>query len=151
MTDITTHQNHELQICPQRYEQLLAIRDALGARTLNETVSQLVRHEIDRGTIPDEIPGVLIDRDGSDVYIGFDDDHPVKLKAEHASSLAEAILNMLEGRTTGVELNLKGAFIVSRERAGIRVQFEIAAQEGKVFARDIAFDIAHMIAAAARP
>lgn len=139
-----TRRNHTLQICPERYQQLLALRDALGERTITETVGALIRSEIARGTIPNEIPGVLVDRDRDEVFIAFDNQRPIKFKPKHAMALSDAILNELEGRTA-TEISIGGGFMVARKGAGIAVQLDMTDKHVKNFTRDIAYDLAHLV------
>lgn len=135
-------QNPTIKLPAERVSQLKAIAAALDLASVADAVGYLVRKEIERGTIPDTIPGFVIKSYRNKVSIAVDGDAPVLLSKEATSRLAEVLEEVLEGEP-GIA-NLEHSFVVMRQGIGVRVSFAID-PGGKVLSRDVARDLARIL------
>lgn len=143
-------QNPTIQLPTERLEQLKNIGLALGTKSIGETIGRLVRAEIERGTIPDTLPGVSITRQSKGILLALDDDMPVSLTAAGAKSLADTVRDYADGNeASGKLFNVDFGYIIARQGNGIKLTIPFKDGTTKSFSRDVARDFARLLEAAA--
>lgn len=135
-------QNPTIKLPAERVSQLKAIADALDLASVADAVGYLVRKEIERGTIPDAIPGFVIKNYRNKVSIAVDGDVPVLLSKEAVMRFADAIDGALEGEPGIVSIDYD--FSVIRQGLGVRISVTVK-PGGKVLSRDVARDLARIL------
>lgn len=147
---MTRIQNPTIQIPSERLDQIKAIGAALGGKSIADTIGHLVRAEVERGTIPDFLPGVTITRQADGVQIALEDDLPVRLSGAGAQSLATTIRNYADGHeTTSTLFNVDFGYIIARQGNGIKLTIPFKDGTTKSFSRDVARDFARILDKAA--
>lgn len=135
-----------IMIPTERHHQLKAIGAALDL-SISETIARMVRIEIDKNTIPADLPGVSIDRVAGGVRIVIDDNAPTTLPKAAAADLADTIARAANGEPRHV-MDLDADFAVERRGNGVKVSVPLTG-EARAFSRDVAQDLARLIKTAA--
>lgn len=174
---MTRKQYPTIQLPPERLEQIKAIGVALGGLSTADTIGHLVREEIARGTISEDIPGVEIDRTNEGIVITLGDNPPARLTKGAARNLAESLagnLNMggaMKKNADDIAKSLRDdrtAFIKRQrelmrqqrtdiqqslglivERRGNGLKIKMPSGSEKTFSRDLARDLARLVSKAA--
>lgn len=141
---MTRIQNPTLQIPSERLAQIKNIASVLSL-SLSDTVGHLIRGEIERGTIPDGLPGVCILPRTGGVEIAFDDGEPVPMTAQGATALADAVVNLATEPKRQAVISPDQNFLVARRGNGVVVQVPFSDSTTKVFSVDVARDFARLI------
>lgn len=130
----------------ERIDQLKALGAAWNLPTV-EVITRLIHGEIERGTIKDGIPGVVVKKIGASVRLAVDEGEPINLSKDAARSLADALESAVNGSGT---VSLKHNYSVTRKGGGIRLLVPFPKGEVRMLTRDIARDLARLIAKAAQ-
>ncbi|MDR7125541.1 hypothetical protein [Pseudotabrizicola sp. 4114] len=137
-------QNPTIQVPTERLAQIKGIASALGL-SMSDTVGHLIRGEIERGTIPDHLPGVCILPRASGVEVAFDDADPVMMSAAAATALADAVVSLATKPKKETIVSPDQNFLVARRGNGVVVQVPFSDSTTKVFSVDVAKDFARLI------
>jgi hypothetical protein len=136
-----------VKVAPERLAQLKLLGDKLNL-SMSDVVALLISQEIQRGTIPDTIPGVTITRTKRrEVAFEFDDGAELLMPNALARSFSDTIERAAVGAIGGV-LSIDDDYSV--RRVGNGVQIEAPFGSVRTFTRDVARDIARLIREAAR-
>lgn len=152
---MTRIQNPTIQIPSERLDQIKAIGAALGTQSIADTIGHLVRAEIERGTIPDTLPGISISKAGDTVMLALDDDLPVRMTQDRAKELAQIVLDYADGTERVQKLMnmdsaaLDSTYVIARQGNGIKLTIPLKDGTTKSFSRDVARDFARILDAAA--
>lgn len=134
-----------LRLPPRRLDQLKALSSALNL-SLADTIGYMLRKEIAAGTIPDTIPGVVVQRVGDKVSITVDEHPEAVYSLDNARDLAATIKSVLEG-APGI-MNVLRSFGVYRRGNGIKLFLPLGGKEATL-SPDLARDLADLIEKAA--
>lgn len=147
---MTRTQNPTIQIPSERLDQIKAIGAALGGLSIADTIGHLVRAEIERGTIPDTIPGVEIQRTDNGVTLTLGDNPPAHLAKGSARALVEALYGHIDAKGVArAVLDQQGGYMVERRGNGLKLKVPLECEEAKTFSRDLARDLARLVNQAA--
>jgi hypothetical protein len=139
--EIPLFKSDVVRIPPRRLEQLRIIGEVLGL-SVADTIAHMIRKEVEIGTIPADIPGIMIEAIEGGVSIKIDDGLPVVMTAAGAKSLAASIRSAVAGKA-GVA-NLDHHFMFMRRGAGYKLAAPFPGEEHSV-SGDLALDIARLI------
>ena len=135
-----------IQIPTERHAQLKALASKLGL-TINDTLGHLIRQEIAKGTIPDTIPGFVLEAASGGVQVGFENEPFVSLTRDAALSLADTIETIVRGDLKSI-LNAD-AGLIEVTRVGTGIKIALFHGGSRVVSRDVARDIAGIVRRAA--
>ena len=131
-----------LKLPHRRLEQLKAISAALGVTTV-DVISHMIRKEVAAGTIPANLPGIVVEREIGGVAIQIDEAPRRVMSADVARAFAGVIRGVAD-RTAGGEINMDHNYMVVRRGTGIKIAVPMTAGETS-FTNDMARDLADMI------
>jgi len=142
---------HNIMLPQERFFQLQELADALGGKTMSETLQALFQAARDQGLIKGhDLPGVRLNVVSDGIVIRFDDQEPVGFKFDAALALADAVRQFAAGtNTTSHQIDGDHFFSVRRKGRGVIVELATA-QNGpsKAWNPDIAAEFADLIEAA---
>ncbi|UVC10178.1 hypothetical protein IHQ71_06115 [Rhizobium sp. TH2] len=137
-----------LKLPPRRLDQLKAIGDKLGL-SVADTVAHLIRKEIAAGTIPDTIPGILVEKVKDGVKVAIDNGEARTFPKEAAVSFAQTIRGVVDGnQPTTIGLNKGSDYAVIRRGTGYKIMVPFPGKDNS-FSGDLARDFADLIERAA--
>nr|WP_278526891.1 hypothetical protein [Brucella anthropi] len=132
----------------RRLDQLKAIGAAMSLSNAG-AISAMIREKIAAGVIPDQIPGVVIQKVADGVSVQIDDGQAKTLTKEGALELAAVIRSVVAGDLTHAGISLKHGFAVERRGTGFHITVPCPGMKAS-FPADLALDIAdHLEKAAA--
>lgn len=102
-------QNPKIVLPPERFRQLLDIRDTHGFASMSDALRELIRTFHDQHRIPHSIPGIEIYRASDGITIRFDSQEPFGMTLEAAQALADAI------RAYGAQVGPRKKCVVSAD------------------------------------
>lgn len=133
-------------ISPRRLDQLKAIGAALNL-SLADSIGHMIRREIEAGTIPDTIPGIVIKSVKDGVRITIDDNAVKTFTSVGARSLVATIRDVIDGDGSSI-VNLDYGFSVIRRGNGVKIAVPFPGVENS-FSLDLARDFAQLVEDAA--
>ncbi|MFD1942747.1 hypothetical protein [Paradevosia shaoguanensis] len=141
----------QIMIPDERAAQLRKIADDHGIK-VSDAVGLLISWAIDAGKIEDEIPGIIVMRDGEVINIKLGD-WKKTLSLVDADAFAGELRRSIRAALTPAKDNLFMPVdldaIVSAHGAGVRI-VDRASGEQKTLSKSIAGDVARMIDSAAK-
>ncbi|MDQ0421118.1 hypothetical protein J2045_002145 [Peteryoungia aggregata LMG 23059] len=137
-----------VRIDPRRLEQLKAIGAALNLSNAG-VISELIREKIRLGLIPDDIPGITVQRQRDEVRVSISPGKEVSFSLVGARVLARTIRGVVDGTEAAHTINMDHDFDVSRQGTGIRISIPFASGPTP-FPPDLAEDFAALIEKAAQ-
>lgn len=134
-----------IKLSPRRLDQLKAIGAARDL-SVTDAIAFMIRDQIAAGTIPADIPGIIVRKVDAGVSITADDHAPANYSNESARELASTIRAVVEGGS-GV-VNMDHRFAVFRRGTGFKIALPFPGPE-TVFTADLALDLAGLVEQAA--
>ena len=136
-------QNPTIKVPPERLEQLKAIGAALDL-SIADTVGHLIRAEIERGTISDDLPGIQVRPSRGKLSIRFDDHDATLVSTASAKALADTLAEITAGGVGGF-VNIDQDYLVMRQGNGIKITLPWPKGPIKVLSNDVARDLSRVI------
>ena len=134
-----------VRIPPRRLEQLRGIGKVLKL-SVADTIAYMIRKEIQVGTIPAQIPGIVIDKVEGGVRVQIDEGPATMLRSESARYLVQVIRDAVAGKAGIVETNHNFGF--TRRGAGYTISVPWGGEQHSM-SRDLALEVADQIEQAA--
>lgn len=134
-----------IQLPPERMEQLRQIGSALGGLSPSRVIAHMIRGEIRRGTIRQNIPGYAIERNGKTVSIETEAWRK-DMTTEDAARLAKAVRGILTPSKRNPFLPFEGLNL-SRQGTALKLT-DPDTGEAQIIAASVAPDLADAIEAA---
>ncbi len=136
-----------IQLAPERHIQIKAIASARGL-SIAETVAHFVNNEIAAGIIPAGIDGVNVHKCDNGLLINFDDEPPVLFSKEGAADLAATLREFTDEKKRAQKVaNMQFNYMIERKGNGVKLTIPMSGSVTKSWPRDIARDVADLVAA----
>lgn len=135
-----------LKLPPRRIDQLKALSATLGL-SVADTVAHMIRKEIAAGTIPDSLPGILVEKVDAGVKIAIDDGEARTMSREDALGFAQAIRGAIAGEPRdmlGMTTTGQTDYAVLRRGTGYKIIVPFPGRDNN-FSADLARDFAALI------
>lgn len=142
---------HNIMLPQERFFQLQELADALGGKTMSETLQALFQAARDQGLIKGHsIPGVRVNAISDGLVIRFDDLEPIGFTFDAGLALADAVRHFAAGtNTTSHQIDGDHFFSVRRKGRGVIVELTTARDgPAKAWNPDIAGEFADLVEAA---
>ncbi len=141
-----------IKLSPRRHDQLKAIGAALGL-SVTDAIASMIREKIAAGTIPADIPGIIVQPVDGDVSITIDDAQPAIYSRDVARQIADALDSVADGGSGIVSMDHN--YSVVKQGTGIKVSLPFSGANAvpfklaPSFPADLAHDLAGLIRQAA--
>lgn len=119
-----------VRLDPRRVEQLKSLAAALGTTSAG-VIAQVLRDRIADGTIPPDIPGIVVRAVDGGVSIKIDGAEPFIYSRDVAREIAAALASVADGGTGVVSIDHN--FSVVRQGTGIKVSLPFSGAQAVPF------------------
>lgn len=134
----------------ERAAQLRRIADEHGVK-ISDAIGLLINWGIEAGKVKDDIPGIVITRNGEVIDVELGDDWKKTFSLDGASlfaqDLREIIQSALKPGKSNPFMPVDYAAIVSRHGPGVKI-VDAETQSQKTLSKSVAGDVARMVAKA---
>lgn len=135
-----------IRVDHRRLEQLKAVAAALNVSVAG-AISHFIREKISTGLIPENIPGISVEKLSDGVEVSIDGNRPLKLSKSGAGQFVDTIRAVVGRRQPSI-VNIDLDFAVLRRGSGFRIQAPFVTPENS-FPADLAHDLADLVEKAA--
>lgn len=130
-----------VRVPPRRLEQLRAIGAKLNL-SVADTIAHMIRKEVLAGTIPAQIPGIIITKVENGVSIQIDEGPAKVMRTASARYLVQVIRDAVAGKSGVIDMD--HGFMFMRRGAGYKLSIPFGGEEHSL-SRDLALELADLI------